>query len=140
MDKSGLISQWGQAAESGSLLTAKHDPNNLTIAWQKFRSVLSYDLSSSLVTFIKSGEYSINHYHDSHYPKGSGYFEATPNPDSTFYIPGSGVESGSITPTQALERLILVYGQNQSWHTYAETSSFISGAISSGRLTLSGSY
>jgi hypothetical protein len=140
MNKSDLISQWGQAAESGSLLTAKHDPGNLTITWPKFRSVLSYELSASLETFIKSGEYSVNHYHDSRYPKGSGFFEVTPNPGSTFSIPGSGVESGSITPTQALDRLILVYGQNQGWHSYAETSSFISGGISSGRLTLSGSY
>src|SRR5262245_23804092 len=108
MNKNDLLIQWGQAAESGSLLTAKHDPNNLTITWPKFRSVLSYELSTSLEGFIKSGDYSINHYRDASYPKGSGYFEVTPNPGSTFSIPGSGVESGSITPTRALDRLILV--------------------------------
>jgi hypothetical protein len=140
MNRNNLISQWGQAAESGSLLTAKHDPNNLTITWPKYRSVLSQELSSNLEDFIKSGEYLIKYYSDSNYPNGSGYFEITPNSGSHFSIPGSGVESGSITSTQALDRLILVYGNNQGWHTYAETSSFISGAIVSGRLTLSGSY
>ena len=140
MTKNELVSSWGQAAESGSLLTAKHDPNNLTIVWPKFRSVLSYELSSSLEQFIKGGEYTINFYQDSLYPGGSGYYEVTPDSGSSFSIPGSGVDSGSITPTTALDRLILVYGKQLGWHAYAETSSYISGAMTSGRLTLSASF
>ena len=49
MTKNELVSAWGNAADSGSLLTAKHDPNNLSIAWPKYRTVLSHDLASKLV-------------------------------------------------------------------------------------------
>jgi hypothetical protein len=135
MDRQQLIGQWTQVAESGTLMSAKHDPNELSITWEKYRSVISFDLSSSLEGFIKSGEYAVNQYYDSLYPSGLGYYEVIPNAGSTFTVPGSGVPSGSVTPTHALDRLILIYGQKQGWHAYAETSSFISGAISSGRLS-----
>jgi len=140
MDRISLIAQWDQAAATGSLLTAKHDPNNLSITWDSYRSVISNDLSSSLQIFIKSGDYKINQFHDSRYPKNSGYYELIPNSNSTFSIPGSGVPSGSVTPTEALDRLVLVCGPKQGWHAYAETSSFISGSVASGRLSPSGSF
>jgi hypothetical protein len=140
MDKDELINKWSTAAETGSLLTAKHDPNNLNITWANYRSVLSYDLSASLEKFIKSGEYSINHYGDTRYPKGSGYFEVIPNTGSTFSIPGSGVPAGSVTPTEAFDRLVIVHGKDLGWHAYSETSSYISASVTSGRLTLSASW
>jgi hypothetical protein len=140
MDRNDFISEWAQAADSGTLLTPKHDPANLNITWSKYRSVLSSELSGNLSNFIKSGEYSIQRYHDANYSNGSGYFALTPNSGSPFSVPGSGVPSGSITPTAALDRLILVYGPVQHWHVYAESSSFISGAKASGRLTESGSF
>jgi hypothetical protein len=140
MDRNQLITQWAQAAGTGNLLTAKHDPNNLSITWNGYRSVISHDLSASFEAFIKSGEYTINQFQDSKYPNGSGYYEVIPNTGSTFSVPGSGVPSGSVTPTQALDRLVLIYGPKQGWHAYAETSSIISGAVVSGRLSPVGSF
>ena len=140
MDRNQLITSWGQVAESGNLLISKHDPNDLGVVLNKYRSVISYELSSSLEGFIKSGEYTINQYADTRYPGGSGYFEIIPNAGSTFSVPGSGVPAFSTTPTEALDRLIMVYGYKLGWHVHAETSSVIQNEIATGRFSLITSY
>jgi len=140
MDRKELIASWGQAAESGSLLIRKHDPNHLAITYSTYRSVISHDLSSSLESFIKSGEYTINQYSDTKYAGGSGYFEIIPNAASTFSVPGSGVPAFSTTPNAPLDRLIMVHGYKLGWHVNAQTSSVIRNDIATGRFTLVSSY
>ena len=53
-----LEAEWSNAATSGTLLTAKHDPNGLGTAWASYRTVLTPSLSDSLEAFVKSGQYS----------------------------------------------------------------------------------
>ena len=136
MKREDFTSQWINAAESGTLLTAKHDPNNLHITWEKYRSVLNHVMSGNLLEFLQSDNYAINRYQDTKYPNGSGYFELIPSPSSGFSVVGSGVSSGSITPSGSLDRLIIVSGTEQGWHVYSESSEIISGSNVSGRLTL----
>ena len=139
MDRNALTGSWVEAAQSGSLLTAKHDPNNLSITFARYRTVLDHAVSASLESFISSGEYDITTYEDARYPNGAGYFEVTPKPASGFTVVGSAVPSGSVTPTGSLDRLVFVSGSQQGWHVYAESSAQISGSVTSGRLTRSGS-
>ncbi len=139
MDRKTLTGSWVGAAQSGSLLTAKHDPNNLSITFDSYRTVLDHAVSASLESFIVSGAYNITKYEDARHPNGAGYFEVTPKPGSGFTVFGSAVLSGTITPTGSLDRLVFVSGSNQGWHVYAESSTQISSSVASGRLTLSGS-
>ena len=48
-----LEAEWSSAATSGTLLTAKHDPNGLGTAWASYRTVLTPQVSASLEAFVK---------------------------------------------------------------------------------------
>jgi hypothetical protein len=136
MERRSIVSKWKEAAESGSLLTPRHDPNNLTFVWSSYRSILTQQMSGSLKQFIDSGNYTIKVYSDANYPGGAGLFEVIPDPASGFSVVGSGVPSGSITPSGSLDRLIFVSGIVQGWHVYAESSQQIYSSIAAGRLSL----
>lgn len=138
MNRDDFIEGCLDAADSGSLLTAKHDPNKLHITWDKTRSVLTPHVSASLEAFISSGDYELKLYDDASHPKGAGYFEITPGANSVFADVGAMVPSGSVNPTGSLDRLVVVSGSYQGWHIFAESSQEVSGSIASGRLTLKG--
>jgi hypothetical protein len=133
MDRNQLTQQWGAAIDSGSFLTPKHDPNQLTFAWKSYRTVLSNEASASLDGFIKSGSYDVDQYSDKNYPKGSGIYVVTPGSGSPFTVAGSGVPSGSITPSGSMDRLVVVYDPNTGWHVYAEDSNRIQSGVAVGR-------
>ena len=136
MNKNDLILQWSAAVDSGSLLTPKHDPTGLYIAWNKFRTVLTLEASASLGGYIKSGSYSIRVFEDSKFPASSGLYEVVPSGSAPFSVAGSGVQSGSITPSGSYDRLVVAHSKKEGWHVYAEDSTRISGSMASGRLTL----
>ena len=136
MNKQTIITQWSEAVDSGSFLTAKHDPAGLSIGWGTFRTVLSAEASASLGDFIKSGSYGIRVFEDAEFPSSSGFFEIVPSDSAPFSVAGSGVASGSLTPSGSYGRLVVVYGKQDGWHVYAEDSARISGSQVSGRLTL----
>jgi len=136
MKKDEIVGQWSDALDSGSFLTRKHDPTNLSIEWGGFRTVLSPEAAASLNTYIKSGDYGIRAF-DQPQPKysgGSGFFEIVPSGSYPFSVPGSGVQSGSTVPSTSCDRLVVVWGQKQGWHIYAEHSAQISAKIASGEL------
>jgi len=135
MTKPQIVSEWTKALDSGTFLAPKHDPASLSITFASFRTVLTPEASSSLASFIKSGDYSVRQYEDSKFPNGPGIFEIVPSGSSPFKVAGSGVASGSLTPSGSYDRLVVVSGSNQGWHTYAEDSSRITGSAGSGRWT-----
>jgi len=124
MTKSDLIIAWGNAIDSDTFLAPKHDPNNLSVALDKFRTVLSHEASSSLETFIRSGDYTVREFEDKNYSK---LYEIIPSENSPFLIAGSGIQSGSIIPSDSRDRLVIVSGSKQGWRG-AEDSSIISGS------------
>jgi len=136
MKKNDIIGQWSSALDSGSFLTAKHDPTGLSIAWDSFRTVLSSEASSSLAGYIKSGDYGIRAFEDKKFPSSSGFFEIVPSGSSPFSVAGSGVASGSITPSGSYDRLVVAYAKKDGWHVYAENSARISSSVADGRLVL----
>jgi hypothetical protein len=136
MNKQDIITQWSSAVDSGSFLTPKHDPTGLAIGWDSFRTVLSADASSSLASYIKSGQYGVRVFEDSKFPSSSGYFEIVPSGSCPFSVAGSGVPSGSITPSGSYDRLVVAHSKKFGWHVYADDAARISSSMASGRLTL----
>jgi hypothetical protein len=136
MNKQEIITQWSSAVDSGSFLTAKHDPTGLAIGWDRFRTVLSPDVSSSLDSYIKSGQYGIRVFEDRKFPSSSGFFEIVPSGSYPFSVAGSGVQSGSVTPSGSYDRLVVAHSKDYGWHVYAEDVARISASMGSGRLNL----
>lgn len=136
VNRTDLTREWEKAIDSGTFLTPKHDPAELSITWDRFRTVLSHEAAAKFDGFIKSGEYGIRMYEDSKFPKSSGLFEIIPSGKYPFSVAGSGVPSGSITPSGDHDRLVVAYGKKDGWHVYAENATQISGSITSGRLVL----
>jgi len=130
------IDEITEAARLRNLLTAKHDPNELSITWAKARSVLTTPASSSLENFIIDEAYKLHQYNDATYPGGNGLFVFHPASGSSFNSVGSFVPSGSVTPSGSLDCLVAVYGKNQGWYVYADNFANIDLSVSSGRLTL----
>jgi hypothetical protein len=121
------------AASNGTLLTPKHDPNNLgTTVFSSFRTVLSHDLAANLDTFITSGKYTVSEYENKKLPNSPLYFEITPNQDSGFSVPASGVTANSVFASTVVDKIIAVSGQTQGWHLFGEDSSIIQRKANNG--------
>ena len=142
MTKEEIVYHWSDAVERGTFLVAKHDPTGLIITWDSFRTVLTSEAAENLSGFIASGSYSIKMYEDSKYLGSSGYYEIIPSGQAPFSIAGSGIDSGSLTPSGDYDRLVVAYGKkkNSGWHVYAEDSARIASSLMNGRLTLKFDY
>ena len=123
-----------EAAENNTLITPKHDPKALESKKDKFRSVVSYEVTDNLKSFIASGNYSVRQFDNTKFPATPLYFEITPDPDTGFDIPASGVTAYSNTPTSQMDRLIAVSGLSQGWHLSGEDRSIIDQKVSTGQL------
>lgn len=62
MDTIDVKNQLLQAAKNNTLVTPKHDPNQLPTTYSSYRSVLSYDFYTSLEDFIDLEEYTVREY------------------------------------------------------------------------------
>jgi hypothetical protein len=138
MDKSEFQQHLLSAYQSGTLLTPKHDPDQLHITWDRPRSVLSFDLATNLETFLIEGEYSIVEYENPNYPASPKYWQIIPDPGSTFTVAGSGVPAYSALPSSRLDSLVAISGTRQGLHLFAEHSHTIQNRLSSGDLRLNG--
>ena len=122
------------AATNGTLLTPKHNPNNLATTYNSYRTVLSHDLANNLETFIKSGNFTVRQFENTKIPNSPLYFEITPNHNSGFNVPASGVTATSIFATSIVDKIIAVSGQTQGWHLFGEDSSVIQTKQNNGDL------
>lgn len=119
---------------NGTLLTPKHDPNTITTPYDKFRSVVSHEVSSSMETLLVTEQFDVIRYEDKDHLTGAGYYEVIIYPSMGITASGFGVPSGSITYSGVLDRLAFFSGSNQGWHVISETSSNIQNDIATGRL------
>lgn len=133
MSSHPMVSTWKQSIEDGTFLTSKHAPDSTGVPHNKYRSITTTD-ASGLYDFFSGGDYSITRYKNNHYPKTPEYFVIKPNDPS--FIPGSGVPSGSMNPSQSLDCFVVVSGTKQGWHIHAEDSVAISTSINTGKLSL----
>ncbi len=63
------------------------------------------------------------------------YFVITPNPDSSFSVPASGIPPYSQNPTSDCDRIVAVSGYQDGWHIYGEESNKIQLKEANGKLT-----
>jgi hypothetical protein len=124
------------AVKNGSLLIPKHDPHELGTTYDSFRTVLSHDVANNLDSFILSGNYTVREFENNKFPKSPYYFEITPNPNSGFLVPASGVCANSIFATSVVDKLVAVSGNSIGWHLFGEDSNAITTKIKNGELTL----
>lgn len=134
MDFDELKGYLVDAAENGTLMTPKHDPNNLMITFAKYRTVMTHELAPNLEAFIKSGLYSVNEFENINSPNTPLYFEITPDSESGFSIPASGVTAYSTFGSSIVDRLVAVSGSTQGWHVFGEDSHIINQKIVNGDL------
>jgi len=120
MNRSELIATWVKSADDDTLLTSKHDPNTLYYFPEQTRSVVSYEVSSSLKEFIHSEDYEIEVYHDVKHPGEGGYFILKPGSTFRFKSLGHSIAVGSFSLHGSKDRLLIVSGSEQGWHIAAE--------------------
>jgi hypothetical protein len=134
MNKNDYALLWEQSARDGTLVTDKHDPDDLGTPRSKPRSVIAAGLAPVLPGFFHSGLFTLTHYENRRYPGTPHYFEITPTTPE-FSVPASGVPPFATTPTSECDRLIIVSGESQGWHIYGESSAKIQQRLATGDLT-----
>ncbi len=137
--KCELISDWNSSAVSGNLLIPKHDPNQLSTTYTNYRTVLSYDLADSLMTFLNSNSFTVRCFQDNNPSHGDSYYEIIPS-DPQYSIPASGVPAGSPDPNTVCDRIVAVSGARLGWHMFGENAVNIQNKVAAGELTFGCEY
>ena len=134
MTKDELINTLKQASIDGTLLTPRHDPNNLSTTYSDYRTVLTPVLADNLVNFIESRDYTAREYRNNSFPNSPIYIEIEPSPASGFSVTGSGIPPYSLLASHAIDRLVVVSGTEQGWHIFGEDSSIIKAKKCAGKI------
>jgi hypothetical protein len=122
-----------EADRKGTLIIDRHNPDKVSTIFTEFRTVVSHQVAENLVQFIEDEDYSVREYQNIGYPFSPLYYTITPNPDSSFVVPSSGV-TGNV-PTEAFDTLVIVSGGTVGIHMYGNSSSDIQSKIANGKLT-----
>ncbi len=121
-----------EAYSNNSLLVPKHNPNNLETIFEKYRSVVSFEVAENLPKFIDVGIYKAFSFYNKNYPNSPLFIEIIPTIE--YSIPSSGVTSLSPIPTSALDRIVLVDGRLSNIHIYGYSSMEINEMVLKGEL------
>lgn len=132
--KSDFVQAMNDANSTGSLLSQKHDPNDISVTRGSDRSVVSLTASSSLMSFINSCDYDLYYHPDYRGPSLRCFYVLCPHSSSGLTDLGNWVPSGSNVVGDPLDRLVFVSGSVVGWHVFAETSSIITTRVGSGLL------
>jgi len=125
MDKEILKKYLADASKAETLKTPKHDPKNLSITFQSYRSILTPCGADNLDAFIASDDYVARLYRNNQKPYSPIFIEIEPSPESGFSITASGVAAGSTEPHCPLDRYVVVSGNISGRHIYGEDSDSI---------------
>ena len=132
--KNDIVSELLKADSNGTLLVPKHDPDELHVTWDKFRSVVSYEIAQNMTSFLAGGDFTVKLYYNTEYSNTPDLVTITPAASSTFTVPGSAVPAFSTTPNVAYDTFVAVNGLSSGWHVMAEDSRRLSQRITSGKL------
>ena len=133
LTRNDYLSYLTDAANSGTLLTGKHNPNNIGTTWNKDRSV-TVKPPAELTNYIASGDFDIRAYENQDARHPPCYLELIPSDASV--VTGSGIPAYSTTPTYSCDRFVAVSGVRLGWHIFAELSTTIQARTASGVLRL----
>ena len=123
-----------QANQNGTLITSKHDPQNLSNTYNSFRTVVSHEVADKIDDLIRSGEFLATLYDNNRFPNSPFYCVIEPLPGSLFTVPASGITANSAIPTSVLDRLVLVSGGTVGLHIFGEQNSSIEAEKQAGNL------
>jgi len=135
VNKNELTTGLVDSAESGTLVTPKHDPVSMSVALADFRTVLTPDASSSFIAEMSAGRFTATEYVIAPHTKPCYVIELT----GSLTPVGLGFESGSTTPSsRQYDRLLAVSSSKQGWHVYAEAQQELDERVASGSATVVG--
>lgn len=140
MTKGYYQNEWLNAIDEGTLLTKKHDPNDLTdssIYRDKSRSVVSPAVSSSIRPLIASGEYDVYRYINTNPRHNPDFFVIVPYSGS--FQPVGGKANGTPYTSSQCDLLTIVSGSSYGWKIFSEDSATLTTRITTGELVFSGS-
>lgn len=132
--KADLAARLVAAADSGSLVTSKHNPASASVAWPTGRSVLEPHVSASLRDMLVSGSFSAEEYQDPRFPNACYVI----TPSASYASLGSFIPSGSTGQTGSFDRLVAVDGTKQPWHVFAENQATLDAKQVSGSIARKG--
>ena len=130
--KRNLATDLLQAAESGTLLTSKHDPNSDGEAWGGYRTILTFEASASLCEMLGTESFVAVEYQDPRHKSATYVIEPL---TSEFTPTALSMPSGSTTPDGSCDRIIAVSGSMQGWHVFGESQSVLDERVRSGSIT-----
>lgn len=133
LKREDFTTAWAAAAKAGTLLTVKHDPNDLQTPRNKFRTITVMP-PAELEQYIATGDYIIQVYTNNDPKHSPQYCVIVPKDPNV--VAGSGVPPMSTTPTAACDRFVAVSGAKQGWHLFAETAAEIQAKEKAGLLSL----
>ncbi len=134
MDLIELKKELTDAVNNNTLLTPKHDPNNLNTIYSTYRSVLSHEASSSLCNLINSGNYTVHQFENTNPNHTPYYMKIIPNSGSSFSIAASGVNANSSVASTVLDSLVIVSGSSIGWHMFGVDNAEILNKVTNGDL------
>ena len=136
-DKQEFTNHLLTAFNNGTLLTPKHNPQNISdLSFAPVRSVLSYDLANNLENFIKEGKFSVEEFKNEDHPNTPEYWVITPNSDSQYSIPASGITATTAgVLIETYDRLVVVSGHTQGLHIMGEKRTKIARKIRNKKIT-----
>jgi len=126
LSREELINVLKVAANSGSLLTPKHDPNS-GIKLDKFRTVLTQEASASLQSLINSEKYGFDVYFNNRHLKYS--YKLLPLDSGSYSTVGFGIQPNSAEQSGSFDAFLVVSGSVDGWHIYSESSDSLKNQI-----------
>lgn len=133
MKKIELKSYLLSADAAGTLVTAKHDPANLTISWPSYRTVLTPEAVSNIHRMLELGAYDAHEYENLQQPLAPYYIEVVSKlPEIS--VPASGVQRGAIQPDRPMDRFLFYSGTKQGWHCCGANSATIQQKLANGEI------
>ncbi len=131
LKRTELKTSWMSAIEENSFLTEKHDPASVGTPYPDYRTVSVRD-EDGLKEFIKGDEYKVIQYENTNPNHSKDYFRIIPN--DTSMVAGSGVMPHSMGCSHPCDNYVVVSGEAQGWHLFAEESSKINEKSDNGDL------
>ena len=117
------------------LVPFKHHPDSLNAPHPHYRSVFTIEMIQALPPMICSGSFDGFVFFNKKHPN-SPYIILKPHLQG-LNVPGSGVNSGSLTAQEPLD-LLAFYSGKSGWHGCTESTGALEHRISDGELFLSG--
>lgn len=118
------MNEFYAAHQGRTLITDKHNPRRIRLqTYSTYRTVVSDELAQddNIMDALHDGRTRFKVYFDC-MTNHSSLLYVTAEPIFIATVPASGVAAGAIVPVDTCDRLALIKGSNQGWHSFGEQS------------------